>query len=388
MPNQDLGVTPAKVSKLESIRNSNRNMHSNSGMLSFPSRPYAHSFLMVFEEYQYTPLGKYGVLSPKVEAKTGRAVSSSLRGSSAIELPFPTSLLDETALNVGPFERSMVAENIANKLAPFINSNNEADLKTTLNNIGAGVQNTLSSFMSSVDAQGGFGESATNLVKSAAQGLLGTQTGDIISGASFLLRSYAPNLFGGTVGSTIDNVTGQTINPRMTLAFQGVQLKNHNLSWQLFPENQKDSDIIRNIISQLKISSLPAVQDLPGINRAFLKYPSIVKPYLLGVNPGYWFQFKPCMISSVSVDFGGGGIVSVIKGGKPTAVTISIQLMELEIHTQEDYTGGGASIAGPQGATIDQQLQQMDSSVTSFLGGFGGPPAKTSSTTVIPPNGR
>ena len=74
------------------------------------------------------------------------------------------------------------------------------------------------------------------------------------------------------------------------------------------------------------MKSLPAVEGVDGsptLARAFLKYPSVVDMYLLGIDEGYWMKFKPCMISNVSVDYGGGGLVSIIKGGKPAAVNLS-----------------------------------------------------------------
>lgn len=343
--------------KLESIRKAYGSTIAPR-LQSFPSRPQPHSMLMTFADYSYKPLGDYNILSPLRDAAGGRFSGVTLKNSDSIELPFPTQLVDNTSLNVGNFERDLFAENIANKMAPFLNNANQNTLKQTLNNLGSSASKGLDGLMSA--ASGGMSGFASG-VSSAVNAALDTQTSDVISGAAYMLRSYAPSLFGGTVGGTIDNVTGQTINPRQTLAFSGVDLKTHNFTWELYPSNETDSNIIRNIVNTLKVKSLPAVQSLGPINRAFLKYPSVVYPYLIGVNTDHWLKFKPCMIQNVTVDYGGAGIVSIIKGGKPAAVTLNITMMELEIHTEEEYIGGvDAASAGFTGSSLESQNNLTD----------------------------
>jgi len=52
------------------------------------------------------------------------------------------------------------------------------------------------------------------------------------------------------------------------------------------------------------------------------------------------------MITEFSVDYGAGGGVSIMKGGKPAGVTLSLNMTELEIETSHDYgTSGGQDIA-------------------------------------------
>ena len=58
-------------------------------------------------------------------------------------------------------------------------------------------------------------------------------------------------------------------------------------------------------------------------------------------------KFKPAMVTTMSVDYGAGGGVSMMKGGKPAGVTLTMSLQELQIETAEDY---GAASADPQDA--------------------------------------
>jgi hypothetical protein len=78
---------------------------------------------------------------------------------------------------------------------------------------------------------------------------------------------------------------------------------------------------------------------LPSYNGPFLKYPNLA---LIQLRPEdmYTFKFKPCAVSAVSVDYSGGGSPSFFKNGAPTVVNVAIQLKEVELWTQNDYSLG------------------------------------------------
>jgi hypothetical protein len=114
----------------------------------------------------------------------------------------------------------------------------------------------------------------------------------------------------------------------------------------MFPSNENDTNTIKQIVDFLKRKSLPTVQgvtagkdggEVPGLSRAFLKYPSVVYLNLLGVNEDYFVRFKPCMISNVTVSYGQGGFVTIMNGGVPNSVSLSITFQELSIQTSDDY---------------------------------------------------
>jgi hypothetical protein len=326
------------IPQLEQIRNRAVG-ETDSALQSFPASPLPHTMLMSFKTYSYTTLGDYGVLKPLSQVGNRSASNVEVRGSSHIELPFPTQLTDTQGLQIGDYERNLLAANVADRLKPYLASGSQKTIGQTLNDLGAAGSRALDGIVSAIGNPGETGSAAAANLAGLVQDVLGTSTANVASGAQYLLRSKLDAVLGGEVSRTLDNVTGQTINPRSTLAFTGVDLKSHQFSWELYPSNEDDSKIIRNIIRTIKKNALPSVQDLPGISRAFLKYPSVVDMYLLGIDEGYWMKFKPCMISNVSVDYGGGGLVSIIKGGKPAAVNLSLSLTELEIWTEEDYTG-------------------------------------------------
>ena len=150
----------------------------------------------------------------------------------------------------------------------------------------------------------------------------------------------ARNVIGGDLSRTISAVTNRAVNPQETLSFTGVDLRNFSFSWDLFPSNKDDTDEITRIVNFLKARSLPEVEDGGSeqfLGRAFLKYPDIVSLNLLGVDESKFTRFKRCMISNVTVDYSGGSQVSIIKGGVPATVTLSVAFSEVQIQTRDDY---------------------------------------------------
>jgi c-di-GMP-binding flagellar brake protein YcgR len=75
--------------------------------------------------------------------------------------------------------------------------------------------------------------------------------------------------------------------------------------------------------------------------------------HLIGVDQEYFMKFKPAMVKSVTVDYGAGGTLAVMKGGRPAGVNIQITLQELQIETANDY---GAVSLQPMNAQEPEEL--------------------------------
>lgn len=297
---------------------------SKTSYQSFPAQPHPHSMLMVFKKYDYSKYADgFNSREATLVNRDGRASGVGLRSANAIELPFPKTLVDATDLRINGFERDPFVETIAAKLNSFAGGADVGNIPDLLQSTGAGMAAAMSG--------GNLGGSINNI----ASQFLGTSIKDVASGAQYLLRNSP--LMSGTVGKSVDIATNQTLNPRETLAFEGVNLRSHQFSWELFPSNTTDSERIRSIVSMIKRNSLPTVTDLAGIPKAFLQYPSTVDMYLLGVNEDHFVKFKTSMVTQFTVDYGAGGGVAIMKGGKPAGVTIQLSFQELEIETAHDY---------------------------------------------------
>lgn len=120
------------------------------------------------------------------------------------------------------------------------------------------------------------------------------------------------------------------LNPFMFMLFKRPTFKEHVLSWTLAPNNQQESEKIRDIIKTLKKASLPTKG---GFGGALMKYPARAQVTL---NPGDWlYKLKPAAITSVHVDYTGAGL-SFFNSKAPTVVNLTLQLKEIELWSADD----------------------------------------------------
>lgn len=310
-------------------------MENSMGSLRFPDKPNPHSILLVFKEYSYKQGFDEGRFASLLNSGTfnRRTSGINLRSANSIELPFPKQLTDSTNLKLNAFERDLLTEQIASRINNYISGGSSpttiSGIPDAIQGMGAGISQMLSG-------------ASTGAINNMLASVLDTSVVDVATAAQYLLRRNLP----GDISRSIDIATGQTINPRETLAFEGVSLRTHQFNWDLYPNNVADSERIREIVNLIKRNVLPTTQNLDGLGiaKAFLKYPSTVEMYLLGVSKEHYIKFKPAMVSQFNVDYGAGGNMSFLKGGKPAGVNISLQLTELEIETAEDY---GAASGAP-----------------------------------------
>lgn len=308
-------------------------------LLSFPSTPYPHGILLLFKEYDYsqtTGSGSYSTLTSGIYQSLNQESGANVVNNQSIELPFPKSLSDQNGIKVNGFERSFAAERLssfaASALGGTVAGAGNAAAGAVKDAAGAGVDilSKLKSVGENLNSPAG-----RDKIKSDLMNTLNMSGQNVSQVLTYLMQNYS-----GDIGRAMSAAGGAAVNPNETLAFEGVDLKSYTMQWDLFPENEQDSEGIKNIVTLIRQNILPSYGSIDGlgdVNRALLNYPSVVFIELLGVDPSHWQRFKPCMISNVTVDYGGGGQVSILKGGKPVAVSLSITFNELSIHTKEDY---------------------------------------------------
>lgn len=322
--------------------------------LAFPSKPMPHGLLLQFYDYDYSKYiagikqNKDKSFSPNTFATSlnqGTSTIAEISAKNSVELPFPRSLVDAQGARVQGFERDFLYERVASGIA----ANMGGDASSFLSGVGGNAKGMLDSIKAGSKE---FFSDPMAAIKEGLKGLSGVEANKATAIASYLAR----NVIGGDLAKTLSVVNQRVVNPQETLSFTGVDLKNYTFSWDLFPSNSNDTKQIQEIVQFLKNKMLPETESIDGINgtaRAFLKYPSIVELNLLGVQEKHFQQFKRCMISNVTVDYGGGGgMPQIIKGGVPAAVTLTISFSEVQIHTRDDYpleqktaTSGGAGAA-------------------------------------------
>ena len=381
------GTSRPELLKLRSQRDNDgrRNGKTMGSYLSFPTKPMPHGLLLQFKSYNYKDYvsaitkttdkaGKTKIeenknlgFVPSIagynltnEAGSNKPVISS---SDAIELPFPRTLQDSTNIRVQQFERDFLYERLASGIASF--NDGEGGLGNFFSGVAGATENLLDSTFNAFKSAGqnagndGVVQTLFGAIKGAAQKMGNFDTNQAMAMAGYLARNFIP----GEIAKSVGVVSQKTVNPQETLSFSGVDLRNFTFSWDLYPSNPSDTQSINKIINRLKMKALPTTQSAAGTAtaRAFLNYPDIVELNLLGVKEDHFMRFKRCMIQSVTVDYGAGGMPEIIKGGVPAAITLTVTFSEIQIQTAHDYgadptdtppankvDSGAAESSGPQ----------------------------------------
>lgn len=327
---------------------SSRAANSGTSGLRFPGDLGPTAMIMSFQKYSYS--GTFGRASKQ---RTG-----------VIALPIPQVIEDAYGLNIGPADLGAAGAAI----------------------VDMGQQGAMATI-----------EGALNTAEGAGRDI-GTSLfgGDMVGGtasaaqkARYFTRSAIDGLAPG-VGMALDVVNGTTVNPHKTLAFDGVNLKEFNFTWQLAPKNAAESNTLVQIRNKIRQSILPGVEGLSegggnsSLSRAFLSYPDLVHIYFTGILEDHYIWFKPAMIKNFNVNFSPQGGNVIVEGGKPGFVQMSMSIQEAQIHTREDYgaavsSGSGAIGIGEatptssgQNDTIEAADTATNDSVNSGADGFRG----------------
>ena len=331
----------------------------NPTLFSFPENKTGHSILFIFKEYDYRGYTR-DENSPNYYAQRTRnigrgiasrrnAIATTIGGYGSVELPFPKQLSDNTSLRINAFEREAITEAVVNTLVgQGLGNGRVGDIPQQLYDAASGISQTLQNAGASLASGGGRGE-IMNQITGTLAGVLNVDQAEAGRAAAYLMRNTIGKL-GGDIARTIDLVTGATVNPKEALAFEGVDLKSHSFSWELYPSNRTETETIRKIINLFKRNALPETQDLiPGVfEQTFLKYPSTVEIKLIGTNPQHFPRYKPCMIKSVNVSYENNGTIPIMQGGVPGSVTLSVELQEMSAHTRNDVDIDGPTSREPQ----------------------------------------
>jgi hypothetical protein len=301
-----------------SVRSIIENNRRKTGeILQFPDNLGAHGMLLIFSKYKYEKSGMKQLLN-----SSDYTSSLTKESSSAIFLPIPANLEDNTQLRVERYDRSLGGEMFSDKLSE-LSAQNGANLG--LGQLAKAYGSTIANF----DTQ------------KIVDAMLNADISTISKDAGYLLRSKL-----GSAGRNIDVALGNITNPKASLAFDGGELKNHNFMWNLMPRSENESENLRRIVERIKMNILPSYGNGLGLDKLFLNYPSTVDTFLFGVNNDYFQKYKTSMVRGFNVSYTPTGQLSVLKGGKPAGLQVTIDMMEMDLHTSEDY--GGTSTSGEQ----------------------------------------
>lgn len=313
------------IQTVQSVMASSKLNTQNQELKYFPSKIGVHGLLMIFNQYVFQTPGSRGLL---VSPSDSNLVQKNIKGS--ILLPIP-SLLDGNSIRLSPFEFGTAIG--AETIADIVSKGSGANM---------------------MDALG------KDIVKFKDKILSGKVSAN---DALYLLRKFEGE---NNITNAISQGIGTAINPKSSLTFEGMNLKDFTFEWTLAPTEEQDSFMIRDIIRLLKQNILPSYGVGTITKRGMLNYPSTVDIYLLGVDTDYFMQFKTAMIGNMSVNYTPNDL-SILRGGRPASIDLSLSFTEMDIHTAEDYSGNSSNNLGNTTLNYGDKLSSLLSSITGGI---------------------
>jgi len=188
---------------------------------------------------------------------------------------------------------------------------------------------------------------AINIARTAAQAAdVGNKYSKYVS-AAFQTAALA----GKAGGFAVNTIRGVTL--------EQPQFKSHQLSWKLSPKSREESITIQRIIHKLKTGAAIRYAK-SGHRKAVFSFPNLFIPYFYP-NTAMMYKFKPCVISSLDIDFNGGNGGAAFYAGTnaPESITIQMALIELEFWTAHDYEKD-SQYQDDTGGTVDNGVPSND----------------------------
>ena len=142
-----------------------------------------------------------------------------------------------------------------------------------------------------------------------------------------------PGAFGATdLGAALSASSKTTLNAFKEVIFEAVDFRTFAFKYKFLPKNKKESDSIKRIIDLFKFHMHP---EMSG-SKLFYIYPSEfqITYFFKGQQNKYFHSFRPCVLESMEVNYGGEQFSS-FRDGQPSEVNMSLVFKETEILTKE-----------------------------------------------------
>ena len=162
------------------------------------------------------------------------------------------------------------------------------------------------------------------------------------------LAGAAVNVFGANVtpNTVMSRALGKILNGNKELLFDGVTLREFKFDFTFTPRSSDEGERARKIIRQLKRSMSPkAGKEYQGGGAfganggIFLNSPDLFLLRYLSGGKDHPFlnSFKPCALTSLSVNYTGGGTYATYSDSTPVHMKVSMVFKETNPIYNEDY---------------------------------------------------
>jgi hypothetical protein len=298
--------------------NAERIAASASARLASSAAPLRYPQKSIGKNDDYLEIGVIEYVAPGIETgannlklKTGTEKNSNQKAKKTIQLPIPSNIGDTNQVNWG--------DDSLNPLAAFAAGEFDKVMRSAgfVGGIAGMIKNTVGT-TKNVLTQGGGQDLITNQFTSALVNSLGANT----SPEGLLSRA-----------------SGQVLNPNLELLFSGVNLRSFAFDFDFAPRDEKESNVVKEIIRIFKQSMAPKTGSNTEGAGLFIKAPNI---FLLKYKSGnqdhpYLNKFKPCALTSMGMNYTGSGSYATYADKTPVHMKLSLSFTELNPIYNEDY---------------------------------------------------
>lgn len=298
--------------------NAERIAASASANLASSAAPLRYPQKSIGKNDDYLEIGVIEYVPPGVETganslklQTGTEKNSKQKPRQTIQLPIPSNIGDTNQVNWG--------DDSLNPLAAFGAEQAGNVLKS--GDLGKGI----------VEAFKNVGATAREV---AVQG-----------GGQDLISKYFQSKLVNSLGANtspeglLSRASGSVLNPNLELLFSGVNLRSFAFDFDFAPRDEKESNVVKEIIRIFKQSMAPRTGSNTEGAGLFIKAPNV---FLLKYKSGsqdhpYLNKFKPCALTSMGMNYTGSGSYATYADKTPVHMKLSLSFTELNPIYNEDY---------------------------------------------------
>ena len=158
------------------------------------------------------------------------------------------------------------------------------------------------------------------------------------------ISGTAIGALGGNVSPNqlVARASGQIFNPNLELLFNGVGLRTFPMSFVFFARNEKEGQVVLQIIRTFKKEMAPRRSSKANAG-VFISAPSVFQlTYKTGTKKHKFLnRFQPAVLSDMKVNYAASGAYSSFHDGTPTHIQVDMQFKELNPIFHEDYNNVG-----------------------------------------------
>lgn len=299
--------------------NAERIAAAASAKLSSSAAPLRYPQKSIGKDDDYLEIGVIKYLPPGLETgtnnlklTTGTEKNSKQKAEKTIQLPIPSNIGDTNQVDWGNGD--------------------------TLNPLAAGgIENIENALRSSNLAVG-----SIDLFKKSFET---AKTVATIGGGQDLLVNYFKSTLINSLGANttpeglLSRATGNVLNPNLELLFTGVNLRSFIFDFDFAPRDEKESNVVKEIIRVFKQSMAPKSGGTGAGAGLFIKAPNV---FLLKYKSGnqdhpYLNKFKPCALRRMGMNYTGSGSYSTYADKTPVHMKLTLEFSELNPIYNEDY---------------------------------------------------